>query len=145
MPGYQTKQESVRIVGAANPQMRSLLDRQSFSDPLQVARRLGIPLAHWPKFGLLRPSGVHLVGHRRGADMTASYWHPLAAAFLLATVQTRLQTLVRTRFCTHDEYESSFDMRSGRWPREEPSALGYRRWGTQNGESGSRSGGALED
>ena len=98
--------------------------------------------AHWPMFGMLRPSGVHLVGHRRGADMTASDWHPLAAAFLLATVQTRLQTLVRTRFCTHDEYESSFDMRSGRWPREERSALGYRRWGTQNGESGSRSGGA---
>ena len=120
-------------------------------------------------FGMLRSSGVHLadhmvahvlqpgqrflevgcglalaslVGHRRGADMTASYWHPLAAAFLLATVQTRLQTLVRTRFCTHDEYESSFDMTSGRWPREERPALWYRRLGTQNGESGSRSGGA---
>lgn len=109
MPGYQTKQESIAIRGAANLLIRSLLDRQQFSDPLGDAERLGISSATWPLFGLLWPSGAllaarmathvlrpgerileigcglalaSLVGHRRGADVTASDCHPLAAAFL---------------------------------------------------------------
>jgi len=70
---------------------------------------MGISSAAWPVFGLLWPSGAHLaahmalrpvcaserilevgcglalaslVGHRRGADVTASDRHPLAESFL---------------------------------------------------------------
>jgi predicted nicotinamide N-methyase len=109
MPGYQTKQESIAIPGADNLIIRSLLDRHQFSDPQGEAERLGISSAAWPIFGLLWPSGAllatrmaehllrpgerileigcglalaSLVGHRRGADVTASDCHPLAASFL---------------------------------------------------------------
>ena len=114
MPGYQTKEEQVRIAGAAPLQIRSLLDRQQFSDPLGAAARLGISSATWPLFGMLWPSGAHLaarmavhvlqpgqrilevgcglalaslVGHRRGADITASDCHPLTAEFLHRNLQ----------------------------------------------------------
>ena len=109
MPGYQIKQECIAIVGADDLVIRSLLDRNQFSDPLGEADRLGISSATWPLFGLLWPSGNHLaarmathplkagerileigcglglaslVGHRRGIDITASDCHPLAASFL---------------------------------------------------------------
>ena len=109
MPGYQTKQETIAVAGVADLFIRSLLDRQQFADPLGAASRLGISSAAWPLFGLLWPSGAHLaarlalrpvtpgerileigcglalaslVGHRRGADVTASDCHPLAGAFL---------------------------------------------------------------
>ncbi|MDP2008528.1 MAG: SAM-dependent methyltransferase [Rubrivivax sp.] len=109
MPGYQTKQESIAIAGVANLVIRSLRDRQQFSDPGRRAERLGISSAAWPIFGLPWPSGrqlaarlatrtlrpgerileigcglalASLVGHRRGASVTASDMHPLAAAFL---------------------------------------------------------------
>ena len=110
MPGYLTKQESIAVAGVDNLIIRSLLDRQQYADPLGEADRLGISSAAWPMFGLLWPSGAHLaarlarrpvlaaerileigcglglaslVGHRRGADVTASDCHPLAGAFLL--------------------------------------------------------------
>jgi len=110
MPGYETKQERIAVEGVADLTIRSLLDRQQFSDPLGEAERLGISSALWPLFGLPWPSGAHLaarmalrpvragerileigcglalaslVAHRRGADVTASDCHPLAAAFLL--------------------------------------------------------------
>lgn len=109
MPGYLVKHESIAVTGVANLTIRSLLDRQQFSDPLGEAEHLGISSASWPLFGLLWPSGAHmaarlarrpvtygerileigcglalasLVGHRRGADVTASDCHPLANAFL---------------------------------------------------------------
>ncbi|MGZ5240859.1 MAG: class I SAM-dependent methyltransferase [Caldimonas sp.] len=109
MPGYATKQERVAIRGVADLEIRSLLDRQQFADPSGDAERRGIGAATWPLFGLLWPSGAFLaarlaarpvrpgerilevgcglalasiVGHRRGADVTASDRHPLAAAFL---------------------------------------------------------------
>ena len=114
MPGYQTKQESIAVAGVADLQIRSLLDRQQFADPFGTADRLGISSAAWPLFGLLWPSAAHLaarlalrpvdaaerileigcglalaslVGHRRGADMTASDCHPLAGAFLLENLR----------------------------------------------------------
>ena len=114
MPGYQTKEQQIHIAGTEPLQMRSLLDRQQFSDPLGAAARLGISSATWPLFGMLWPSGAHLaahlaahelrpgqrilevgcglalaslVGHRRGADMTASDCHPMAAEFLHANLQ----------------------------------------------------------
>ncbi len=109
MPGYKTKQERIEIDGVAELTIRSLLDRQQFFDPFGEADRRGISSATWPLFGLLWPSGLHLatrlalrpvragerileigcglalaslVGHRRGADITASDCHPLAADFL---------------------------------------------------------------
>jgi len=108
-PGYRTKQESIAIAGADDLVIRALLDRQQFFDPLGEADRMGISTAAWPLFGLLWPSGVQLavrmalrpvcsserileigcglalaslVGHRRGADVTASDYHPLAESFL---------------------------------------------------------------
>lgn len=113
MPGYQLKQESVPIVGAADLIIRSLLDRQQFSDPLGAAARVGISSATWSLFGQLWPSGIRLaahmalrpvllgerilelgcglalpslVSHRLGADITASDCHPLAASFLQANL-----------------------------------------------------------
>lgn len=109
MPGYQTQQQDIAIAGAASLLIRSLLNRQQFSDPDGAAAALGISSATWPLFGQLWPSGLHLaarlaarvlrpgerileigcglalaslVGHRRGANITASDCHPLAAAFL---------------------------------------------------------------
>jgi predicted nicotinamide N-methyase len=109
MPTYQTKQETITIAGADDLIIRSLLDKQQFSDPHGDAERMGISSAMWPLFGLLWPSGAELaarmaarlitanervleigcglalaslVAHRRGADVTASDCHPLAAQFL---------------------------------------------------------------
>lgn len=108
-PGFLTKQQRITIPGVDDLVIRSLSDRQQFFDPRHQAERLGISSATWPLFGLLWPSGaflaarlalrpVHagerilevgcglglasLVGHRRGADVTASDCHPLAASFL---------------------------------------------------------------
>lgn len=107
--GYHTKQESIAIQGVPNLLIRSLLDKQQFYDPEDAALDLGISSAFWSLFGLLWPSGSHLamrmaqrpvdvherileigcglalsslVGHRRGANITASDCHPLAGAFL---------------------------------------------------------------
>ncbi len=114
MAGYETKLEQIAVAGAADLCIRSLLDRQQFADSQGVAERLGISSAAWPLFGLLWPSGAHLaarlalrpvrvgerilevgcglalaslVGHRRGADVTASDCHPLAEAFLLENLR----------------------------------------------------------
>ncbi|MBY0454045.1 MAG: SAM-dependent methyltransferase [Burkholderiaceae bacterium] len=114
MPGYLLKHESIAVDGVENLIIRSLLDRQQFADPLGLAEQLGISSAAWPLFGLLWPSGAHmaarlaqhpvtpgerileigcglglasLVGHRRGADITASDCHPLAGDFLHENVR----------------------------------------------------------
>ena len=123
-PGYDTKQETIALRGLPDLQIRSLLDKQQFHDPLEAALRLGISSAAWPLFGLLWPSGRRLaerlgqrpvalgerileigcglalsslVGHRRGADMTASDCHPLAAAFLRENL--RLNALLPMKYC----------------------------------------------
>ena len=109
MPGYEVKHERIAVAGVADLVIRSLLDKQQFSDPQGDAERLGISSSLWPLFGLLWPSGSHLaarlgardiirgdrileigcglglaslVGHRAGADVTASDCHPLAGRFL---------------------------------------------------------------
>ncbi|MCY1166552.1 hypothetical protein D9M73_64930 [compost metagenome] len=109
---YQLKFETVSGSGQ-DLQVRSLLDRQQFHDPLGEAEAEGISSAAWPIFGLLWPSGrvlanvmqtfelegkrilelgcglalASLVIHRRGGDITASDCHPLAAAFLLENLK----------------------------------------------------------
>ena len=127
MPGYQTKHEDIAIEGVADLTIRSLLDRQQFADPLGHAAELGISSAAWPLFGLIWPSGRHLaaalarrpvqaherilevgcglalaslVGHRRGAQVTASDVHPLAATFLRANVL--LNSLPPLPYCHGD-------------------------------------------
>jgi predicted nicotinamide N-methyase len=107
--GYRTKQERIAIAGVDDLVIHSLADRLQYSDPLGESDRMGISAAAWPLFGLLWPSGAHLaarlalrpvraserilevgcglalaslVGHRRGADVTASDRHPLAESFL---------------------------------------------------------------
>lgn len=114
MPGYTTKQECIAVRGVADLQIRSLLDRQQFADPLGEAAALGVSTALWPLFGLLWPSGhelaaqmaccalptgqrileigsglalASLVCHRRGADVTASDCHPLTETFLLENLR----------------------------------------------------------
>jgi predicted nicotinamide N-methyase len=113
MPGYLTKQECIAVAGVDDLIIRSLLNHQQFSDPLGAAQRMGISSASWPLFGLLWPSGAYLaahlaarpvsaerileigcglalaslVGHRHGADITASDCHPLAPGFLLENLR----------------------------------------------------------
>ena len=107
LPGYLTKTETI-TVGGLDTIVRSLLDRQQFSDPHGEAERIGISSAAWPLFGLVWPSALvlaqqmqhvplgarqvlevgcglalaSLVVHRRRGDVTASDCHPLAEGFL---------------------------------------------------------------
>lgn len=135
MASYRTKQESIAVSGVANLQIRSLFDHQQFDDPLGMAARVGISAATWPMFGLLWPSGAELaaqmaarpvtpgerilevgcglglaslVGHRKGADVTASDCHPLAAEFLAENL--RLNGLAPMKY------------RHGQWGATAPSA-----------------------
>ena len=114
MHGFHTHQTRLTIDGVDDLVIRSLADRQQFHDPRGHAERLGISSAAWPLFGMAWPSGmalaarlaqrdVHaderileigcglalpsLVGHRRGADITASDCHPLASSFLRANLR----------------------------------------------------------
>ena len=133
-PPLAYKQESIAIAGAADLLIRSLLDRQQFNDPGGEAEALGISSAAWPLFGLLWPSGLRLaeamalrpllegesileigcglglaclVSHRRGALVTASDCHPLAASFLLENL--RLNELPPMRYCHGDWSGQSWD------------------------------------
>ncbi|WP_394789674.1 class I SAM-dependent methyltransferase, partial [Rhodoferax sp.] len=109
---YLLKFETVKGSGD-DLQLRSLLDRQQFYDPLGEAEREGISSSAWPIFGLLWPSSrvlahvmqsfeldgkrilelgcglalASLVVHRRGGNITASDCHPLAAEFLRQNLQ----------------------------------------------------------
>jgi predicted nicotinamide N-methyase len=137
MPGYRIKLERIAIAGADDLVIRSLLDRQQFSDPLGAAAAQGISSAAWPMFGLLWPSGAQLaarmathpvvfgarvleigcglalaslVGHRRGNDMTASDCHPLTEGFLAENL--RLNALPPMKY------------RRGHWGMRETGAKG---------------------
>jgi predicted nicotinamide N-methyase len=105
--GYTVETVTLRV-GSSDYHIRSLGDRQQFSDPDGLAERAGISSASWPLFGVVWPSGLamakeldqfpiagkrileigcgiglsSLVLKQRGADITASDYHPLAEAFL---------------------------------------------------------------
>jgi predicted nicotinamide N-methyase len=134
-PGFRTRQQRISVAGVDDLVIRSLFDRCEYFDPLGDAERMGISSATWPLFGLLWPAGEHLaarlarrpvragerileigcglalaslVGHRRGADVTASDCHPLAEAFLLENL--RLNALDPMKY------------RHGRWSDAPPPA-----------------------
>lgn len=138
MPGYDIKVQTLAIDGAADLQIRSLLDNDQFADPAGVAEALGISSAQWPLFGQVWPSGLHLaaamavrpladgerileigcglalaslVCHRRGAEVTASDIHPLAGAFLLENL--RLNELAPMRYCHGDWSEDAVAAEGG--------------------------------
>ena len=128
---YRIKFETVNGCGD-KLQLRSLLDRQQYHDPLGEAESEGISSAAWPIFGMLWPSGrvlAHvmltfelrgkrilelgcglalpsLVVHRRGGDITASDCHPLAESFLLENLS--LNKLPPMKYLT------------GHWSRRNP-------------------------
>lgn len=107
MPGYDTHTRTLHI-GHRDYRIRSLVDVQQFSDPDFHADRVGISSAQWSLFGHVWPAGrllaeamaaEDIVGKRilevgcglglaslvlmqRGADVTASDYHPLAEVFL---------------------------------------------------------------
>jgi hypothetical protein len=148
MPGYQTKQERIAIVGVDDLVIRSLLDRQQFFDPLGEADRMGISSAAWPLFGLLWPSGAQLaarmalrpvrsrerileigcglalaslVSHRRGADVTASDCHPLAESFLKENL--RLNDLAPMKYRHGHWGDPELLCTSAMQPRPSPDSL----------------------
>ncbi len=110
--GYLVKQECIAIDGGASLNIRSLLDKQQFHDPLGIALALGVSSATWPLFGLVWPSArkmadvmqtwpianlrileigcglglASLVIHRRLGNVTASDYHPYTDRFLRANV-----------------------------------------------------------
>jgi ETFB lysine methyltransferase len=122
-PDYWVKFETLSL-GGLDYRIRSLLDRQQYSDPDGAAERAGISSASWPLFGLVWPSARVLAGamqtfdiagkrileigcglglaslvlQRRGGNITASDMHPMAAAFL--TENLLLNRLTPIRFQT---------------------------------------------
>jgi predicted nicotinamide N-methyase len=128
VPDYRVKFETLKL-GGQDYRIRSLLDRQQYHG---AAERAGISSAAWPLFGLVWPSAriladamqdmevegrrvleigcglglASLVMGRRGADITASDGHPLAAAFLEENL--RLNRLSPIRF------------RTGNWADSDP-------------------------
>lgn len=111
-PGYAVKYQHVAITGGADLEIRSLLDRQQYDDPLGEAAAAGISPASWPLFGMLWPSAraladlmqgypiehrrilevgcglalASMVVQRRLGDITASDCHPLTETFLKANL-----------------------------------------------------------
>lgn len=107
MPGYEVEIVTHRV-GGSDFRIRALLNKQQFSDPDGMAERAGVSPASWPLFGVVWPAGLalavemsrfpiagksilelgcgigltSLVLARRGADITACDYHPLAAEFL---------------------------------------------------------------
>lgn len=135
MPGYEVRFQRVAVAGGADLEIRSLLDRQQYADPLGEAAAAGISPACWPLFGQVWPSAqkladlmqvwefggarileigcglalASLVVHRRLGDITASDCHPLAQAFMNANLE--LNALPAMKYGT------------GNWARANP-ALG---------------------
>ncbi len=105
--GYKVKFEDYSIGGNAF-RIRSLLDKQQFSDRAGIAEQAGISSAQWSLFGVVWPSSqvlaqimsvrtikglrilevgcglglASLVLKQRGADITSSDLHPLVSPFL---------------------------------------------------------------
>jgi predicted nicotinamide N-methyase len=109
---FEVRTSSV-MIGKSSFNIRGLKDKQQFSDPDGVAELAGISSTTWSLFGNVWPSGmilaelinIHeleglrvlelgcglglasLVAHRRGADITASDYHPSARDFFAENVR----------------------------------------------------------
>ncbi len=107
MPGYEVETVTLHV-GDSDFRVRTLLNKQQFSDPDGAAERAGVSPASWPLFGVVWPAGLalaeamsrfpiagknilelgcgigltSLVLARRGARITACDHHPLAEDFL---------------------------------------------------------------
>ena len=107
MSAYQVKIDTI-AVGLHDYAIRSLKDRQEYEDINGLAELAGISSATWALFGVVWPSSLmladiidvqslvglrvlemgcglglaSLVAARRGANITASDYHPLAHSFL---------------------------------------------------------------
>lgn len=107
MPGYETRKQAFQI-GAFQGRLRMLRDRTQYSDEDGEAERVGICSASWSLFGQLWPASkvlarfmktMELKDRRilelgcglglpsltlqyRGADITASDYHPVSRDFL---------------------------------------------------------------
>ena len=138
MDQYQVKFEKIRIA-EVDYTIRSLLDRQQFSDPDGESESLGISSAMWPIFGQVWPlahvlasimaqeplseiktleigCGIALssiVIKNLGGEITATDYHPLARSFLEAN--TKLNCL------------ESIDFQTGNWNTENPELGKYNR------------------
>ena len=112
MPGYEVRFQQVAVSDGIDLEIRSLLDRQQYADPLGEAEAAGISPACWPLFGQVWPSAQKLadlmqtwqlgtrrvleigcglalasmVIHRRLGNITASDCHPLTETFLRANL-----------------------------------------------------------
>ena len=112
MPGYSVETSTHRI-GLEDYHVRALCNLQQFYDADGRAEHAGISSAAWPIFGVVWPAGIalaqemsrfafagmkilevgcgiglcSLVLQRRGADITASDYHPLAEEFLRFNAQ----------------------------------------------------------
>lgn len=104
---YEVVTLSLQVAGEAYD-LRALKDRQQFWDPSGEAEAAGVAESHWSLFGVMWDSArilaervarmplegrrvleigcglglVSLVAHRRGADILAADYHPLAGRFL---------------------------------------------------------------
>jgi predicted nicotinamide N-methyase len=131
--GYEVETTGFHI-GAVAYQIRTLRDRQQFSDPDGCAERAGISSASWPMFGVLWPAGFalaeemsqfpiagkhilevgcgiglpSLVLQQRSADITACDYHPLAEEFLRHN--TNLNGLAPIRFFNAPWFEPSLEL-----------------------------------
>jgi ETFB lysine methyltransferase len=111
MPPVRTRYQTLEF-GVVDIHVETLRDDCEFSDDDGVAEALGISSATWPIFGILRPAGrvlahlmaIHdveglrvlelgcgiglssLVLNQRGADITATDYHPEVGKFLSRNV-----------------------------------------------------------
>lgn len=112
MPHFRTRYQTLEI-GSFDIHIRSLRDKQEFSDPLGEAEALGISSAQWSLFGVVWNSGevlahematypiegkrileigcgmalASLLLNARQADITATDIHPEAGNFLIENVR----------------------------------------------------------
>lgn len=129
---YQVALQTINV-GGHDFEIRSLKDRQQYSDPEQIAKKAGVPLASWPLFGVIWPSGVmladvmndypmqglrilevgcglglpSLVAHHHGADITASDYHPLAEEFMEKNATLNHLSPVRFQIINWSRIDSS--------------------------------------
>jgi predicted nicotinamide N-methyase len=119
--------------------VRSLKDRQQFSDSEGKAEKLGISSASWPLFGVVWPSGEVLAHHmsdydikgkkileigcgiglsslilsRRNADITATDYHPEAEFFLTENINLNKGKNIpffRTGWADESVFKEKFDL-----------------------------------